>query len=74
MTMQDLNSNLAPVHAIAAQTISQAGGALVSGDVDGVALGLKAAFDGGSDLRLVLDDQYSHQGAFRRPTPQGSGL
>ena len=34
MTMQDLNSNLAPVHAIAAQTISQAGGALVSGNVD----------------------------------------
>ena len=34
MTMQDLNSNVAPVHAIAAQTISQAGGALVSGNVD----------------------------------------
>ena len=34
MTMQDLNSNLAPVHAIAAQTINQAGGALVSGNVD----------------------------------------
>lgn len=34
MTMQDLNSNVAPVHAIAAQTISQGGGALVSGNID----------------------------------------
>lgn len=34
MTMQDLNSNVAPVHAIAAQSINQAGGALVSGNID----------------------------------------
>ncbi len=34
MTMQDLNSNLAPVQALVAQTINQASGALVSGDVD----------------------------------------
>ena len=34
MTMQDLNSNVAPVHAIAARTINQAGGAIVSGNVD----------------------------------------
>ena len=34
MTMQDLNSNLAPVQAIPARTISQVGGALVSGNVD----------------------------------------
>ncbi len=34
MTMQDLNSNLAPVQALTAQTINQASGALVSGNVD----------------------------------------
>jgi hypothetical protein len=34
MTMQDLNSNVAPVHAIAAQSITQSGGALVSGNLD----------------------------------------
>ncbi len=34
MTMQDLNSNLTPVQALPAQTINQAGGALVSGTVD----------------------------------------
>ena len=34
MTMQDLNSNLAPVQALAAQTINQASGALVSDNVD----------------------------------------
>ncbi len=34
MTMQDLNSNLAPVQALTAQTINQGSGALVSGNVD----------------------------------------
>ena len=34
MTMQDLNSNLAPVQALAAQTINTGSGALVSGNVD----------------------------------------
>ena len=34
MTMHDLNGNLAPVQALPAQTIDQAGGALVSGNVD----------------------------------------
>jgi len=34
MTMQDLNSNLAPVQALVAQTINQAGGALISSNVD----------------------------------------
>lgn len=34
MTMQDLNSNLAPFQALGAGTISQGTGALVSGNVD----------------------------------------
>ncbi len=34
MTMQDLNSNVAPVQALAAGTINQGTGALVSGNVD----------------------------------------
>lgn len=34
MTMRDLHSNLAAVHAIPAQTINQAGGALQSGAID----------------------------------------
>ena len=34
MTMHDLNSNLAPVQALVAQTINQSSGALVSGNVD----------------------------------------
>jgi hypothetical protein len=34
MTMQDLNSNLAPVQALAARTINTTSGALVSGNVD----------------------------------------
>lgn len=34
MSMRDLNSNLAPVQALPAQTINQAGGALTSAPVD----------------------------------------
>lgn len=34
MTMRDLHSNVAPVQALAAQTINQGTGALVSSDVD----------------------------------------